>query len=86
MSKVRFATSYLIPLLLFFSKMCWGFSIWPNPPVTPPANVKEWLYLQVKVNPGASAERTDQPLRLEHVEIPAELLQNSIGPGLTSSP
>jgi len=42
------------------------------------ANVKEWLYFEVKVNPGLK-NATDQPLRLEHIEIPMELLGESIG-------
>lgn len=69
-------------ILLFSVPSFAEITIWENVPVHLPANVREWLHLEVKVNTGASSERTDQPIRLEHVEIPMALLKDSFGLGL----
>ena len=72
----------LLIFALLFSVQSMALTLWENPPVQLPENVKEWLHLEVKVNKGASDQRTDQPIRLEHVEIPLSLLLPSIGLGL----
>lgn len=71
----------------FFLSLCFlgfaqfGFAqvIWENPPITLPSNVQEWLNLEVKVNPGSSSSRTGQPIRLEHIDVPIELLSENVG-------
>ena len=70
----NFVTATVGGLLLLFSNPALCQTPWENPPRQLPANVQEWLDLEMLANPVTPSERIRKPLRLEHIEIPLKLL------------